>query len=121
MLFRSVFGYSAYRIFEESLRIDSSVYIFGLRLNTYIASVLAVIGAVWFYRSQRRPLPADPVAGLDPAVGQAGAGAAPPGDDGPADGGPDPGSPPAGSSAGDGPRAPRDSEQATSGQAPSEP
>ena len=33
-----VFGYSAYRIFEESLRIDSSVYIFGLRLNMYIAS-----------------------------------------------------------------------------------
>ena len=53
-----VFGYSAYRIFEESLRIDSSVYIFGLRLNMYIASALAVIGAVWFYRSQRRPAPA---------------------------------------------------------------
>src|SRR5579864_4383829 len=53
-----VFGYSAYRIFEESLRIDSSVYILGLRLNLYIASVLALAGAVWFYRSQRRPLPA---------------------------------------------------------------
>jgi prolipoprotein diacylglyceryl transferase len=50
-----VFGYSAYRIFEESLRIDSSVHIFGLRLNTYIASVLAIFGAVWFYRTQRRP------------------------------------------------------------------
>ena len=50
-----VFGYSAYRIFEESLRIDSSVHIFGLRLNMYIASVLTVVGAVWFYRSQRRP------------------------------------------------------------------
>jgi len=50
-----VFGYSAYRIFEESLRVDSSVYIGGLRLNLYIASVLAVIGAVWFYRTQRRP------------------------------------------------------------------
>ena len=50
-----VFGYSAYRIFEESLRIDSSVHIFGLRLNMYIASVLAVIGAAWFYRTQRRP------------------------------------------------------------------
>src|SRR6202040_3075473 len=50
-----VFGYSAYRIFEESLRVDSSVYIFGLRLNLYIASVLAVAGAVWFYRTQRRP------------------------------------------------------------------
>ncbi len=53
-----VFGYSGYRIFEESLRIDSSVYIFGLRLNMYIATVLAIVGAVWFYRSQRRPLPA---------------------------------------------------------------
>jgi prolipoprotein diacylglyceryl transferase len=50
-----VFGYSAYRIFEESLRIDSSVHIFGLRLNMYIASVLTVIGALWFYRTQRRP------------------------------------------------------------------
>jgi phosphatidylglycerol---prolipoprotein diacylglyceryl transferase len=52
-----VFGYSAYRIFEESLRIDSSVYIFGLRLNMYIASALTVVGAVWFYRSQRRARP----------------------------------------------------------------
>jgi prolipoprotein diacylglyceryl transferase len=50
-----VFGYSAYRIFEESLRIDSSVHIFGLRLNMYIASILAVVGAVWFYRTQHRP------------------------------------------------------------------
>ena len=50
-----VFGYSAYRIFEEYLRIDSSVYILGLRLNMYIASILTVVGAVWFYRSQRRP------------------------------------------------------------------
>jgi len=50
-----VFGYSAYRIFEESLRIDSSVYILGLRLNMYIACALTVIGAAWFYRSQRRP------------------------------------------------------------------
>jgi prolipoprotein diacylglyceryl transferase len=50
-----VFGYSAYRIFEESLRIDSSVHIFGLRLNMYIATILAIIGAVWFYRIQRRP------------------------------------------------------------------
>ena len=59
-----VFGYSAYRIFEESLRIDSSVYILGLRLNMYIASVLTVVGAVWFYRSQRRRVasPAAPAA-----------------------------------------------------------
>jgi prolipoprotein diacylglyceryl transferase len=75
-----VFGYSAYRIFEESLRIDSSVYIFGLRLNMYIASVLAVIGAVWFYRSQRRPLPA-PDADASPAPDSAAADAAGPGPD----------------------------------------
>jgi len=50
-----VFGYSAYRIFEEYLRIDSSVYILGLRLNMYIACTLTVVGAAWFYRSQRRP------------------------------------------------------------------
>jgi prolipoprotein diacylglyceryltransferase len=59
-----VFGYSAYRIFEESLRIDSSVYFLGLRLNTYIASALAVIGLLWFWRSQRRP---DPEPAPDPA------------------------------------------------------
>jgi prolipoprotein diacylglyceryltransferase len=36
-------------------RVDSSVHILGLRLNMYIASILAVVGAVWFYRTQRRP------------------------------------------------------------------
>jgi hypothetical protein len=55
-----VFGYSAYRIFEESLRIDSSAHFLGLRLNTYIASALAIVGAVWFYRTQRRPGPVAP-------------------------------------------------------------
>jgi prolipoprotein diacylglyceryl transferase len=60
-----VFGYSAYRIFEESLRIDSSVHIFGLRLNMYIASVLTVFGAVWFYRTQHRP--ARPLTAVGPA------------------------------------------------------
>jgi prolipoprotein diacylglyceryl transferase len=50
-----VAGYSAFRIFEESLRVDSSAHFFGLRLNTYVASVLTLIGLVWFYRTQRRP------------------------------------------------------------------
>ena len=63
-----VFGYSAYRIFEESLRIDSSVYFLGLRLNTYIASALAVIGLVWFWRIQRRP---EPEPAPDPAPAEA--------------------------------------------------
>jgi prolipoprotein diacylglyceryl transferase len=61
-----VFGYSAYRIFEESMRIDSSVYILGLRLNMYIACILTVAGAAWFYRSQRRPERPAPEAGPDP-------------------------------------------------------
>ncbi len=61
-----VFGYSGYRISEESMRIDSSVYFLGLRLNMYIACALTIAGAVWFYRSQRRPLPVTAVAGAAP-------------------------------------------------------
>ncbi len=63
-----VAGYSAYRIFEESLRVDSSVYFLGLRLNFYIAAGLTIIGAVWFWRSQRRPAP---VASVDAASADA--------------------------------------------------
>src|SRR5439155_21129862 len=57
-----VFGYSAYRIFEESLRIDSSRHFLGLRLNFFIATLLTLAGAVWFVLSQRgRPGgPAEP-------------------------------------------------------------
>jgi len=50
-----VAGYSAFRIFEESVRIDSSVYFFGLRLNMYIAIIGTVGGLVWFLIAQRRP------------------------------------------------------------------
>ena len=50
-----VAGYSAFRIFEESVRIDSSVYFFGLRLNMYIAIIGTVGGLVWFAIVQRRP------------------------------------------------------------------
>jgi hypothetical protein len=38
--------------------VDSSVHIFGLRLNTYVASILLVFGLAWFYRIQHRPGPA---------------------------------------------------------------
>ncbi len=58
-----VTGYSVFRIFEESLRIDSSEHFLGLRLNTYIATVLAITGIVWFIVSQRRKgdaAPAEP-------------------------------------------------------------
>jgi prolipoprotein diacylglyceryltransferase len=42
-----VAGYAAFRIFEESLRIDSSEHFLGLRLNFYIACTLTLFGLVW--------------------------------------------------------------------------
>jgi len=50
-----VAGYSAFRIFEESVRIDSSEHFFGLRLNMYIAIIGTVGGLIWFVFAQRRP------------------------------------------------------------------
>jgi prolipoprotein diacylglyceryl transferase len=52
-----VAGYSGFRIWEETLRIDPSHYLFGLRLNLYVASVFTLIGLVWFIRIQRRRPP----------------------------------------------------------------
>ena len=49
-----VTGYSAFRIFEETLRIDSSEHFLGLRLNFYIAGALTVAGIAWFVHRQRR-------------------------------------------------------------------
>jgi len=72
-----VAGYSAFRIFEESVRIDSSQYFLGLRLNMYIAIIMTLAGLAWFVLAQRRPprpvcvRPAPP----DPAPGPAGPGA----------------------------------------------
>ncbi|MDR2987000.1 MAG: prolipoprotein diacylglyceryl transferase [Nocardiopsaceae bacterium] len=50
-----VAGYSAFRIFEESLRIDSSEHFLGLRLNMYVAAALTLAGIIWFIMIQRRP------------------------------------------------------------------
>jgi len=50
-----VAGYSGYRIFEETIRVDSSEYFLGLRLNMFVAIALTVIGLVWFGLAQRRP------------------------------------------------------------------
>ena len=50
-----VAGYSGYRIFEESIRIDSSEYFFGLRLNMYVAIIGTLGGLIWFFIIQRRP------------------------------------------------------------------
>ena len=40
-----VTGYSAFRIFEESLRVDPSEHFLGLRLNMYVATILTIAGA----------------------------------------------------------------------------
>jgi prolipoprotein diacylglyceryltransferase len=48
-----VTGYSAFRIFKESLRVDPSEHFLGLRLNLYVAAVLTLAGAAWFWRTQQ--------------------------------------------------------------------
>ena len=48
-----VAGYSGYRIFEETIRIDSSAYFLGLRLNFFIALTMTAVGLVWFALAQR--------------------------------------------------------------------
>jgi prolipoprotein diacylglyceryl transferase len=47
-----VAGYSGFRMFEESLRIDYSHHILGLRLNFFVALLLCVAGLLWFVRIQ---------------------------------------------------------------------
>jgi prolipoprotein diacylglyceryl transferase len=49
-----VAGYSAFRIFEESIRIDYSVYIVGMRLNFWIALAATLTGLISFGMVQRR-------------------------------------------------------------------
>jgi prolipoprotein diacylglyceryl transferase len=49
-----VAGYSLARIGEELLRVDYSQRILGLRLNFYIATLLFVVGVVWFIHIQRQ-------------------------------------------------------------------
>ncbi len=101
-----VAGYSAFRIFEESLRVDPSVHIFGLRLNMYVAIILTVVGAVWFWRSQHRDRAVPAAAGgpsgdaadsqagtADEATGEAGGGEPAPGQEMPAEVGADRGGP----------------------------
>src|SRR5487761_1704153 len=69
-----VAGYSAFRIFEESLRVDSSQYFLGLRLNMYIAAALTVAGVAWFIVIQRRGR--SPAAGQEPGTRAGAAGGA---------------------------------------------
>jgi prolipoprotein diacylglyceryltransferase len=71
-----VAGYSAFRIFEESLRVDPSEHFLGLRLNMYVASVLTVAGVAWFIYSQRHGRPAAELPARRPDSGVEGAAAA---------------------------------------------
>ncbi len=48
-----VAGYSAFRMFEETLRIDYSVHILGLRLNFWVALLCTLAGLAWFVKIQR--------------------------------------------------------------------
>jgi prolipoprotein diacylglyceryl transferase len=65
-----VAGYSGYRIFEETIRIDSSAHFLGLRLNLFIAIAVALAGVAWFIVSQRRRPPA-PGTAPEPAESRA--------------------------------------------------
>jgi prolipoprotein diacylglyceryltransferase len=47
-----VAGYSAFRIFEETLRIDYSVHILGLRLNFFVALIGTIAGLLGFITIQ---------------------------------------------------------------------
>jgi prolipoprotein diacylglyceryl transferase len=49
-----VAGYSAFRIFEEVLRVDPAHHFLGLRLNLFVAVVGTAGGLLWFAVSQRR-------------------------------------------------------------------
>jgi prolipoprotein diacylglyceryl transferase len=48
-----VAGYSAFRMFEETLRIDYSNHILGMRLNFFVAMLLCIAGLLWFVGIQR--------------------------------------------------------------------
>jgi prolipoprotein diacylglyceryl transferase len=55
-----VAGYSGYRIFEETIRIDYSQYILGMRLNFWVAIIGTIAGLVWFALIQFRRRPGGP-------------------------------------------------------------
>jgi prolipoprotein diacylglyceryl transferase len=61
-------GYSAFRIFEELLRVDPAHHIFGLRLNFFVAALLTVFGLIWFLRSQHGRRSGRRVVGGGPAA-----------------------------------------------------
>jgi len=65
-----VAGYSGFRIFEETQRIDYSNYFLGMRVNFWIASILCLLGLLWFVAVQRgwRGWGVEPAEPVPPAV-----------------------------------------------------
>jgi phosphatidylglycerol---prolipoprotein diacylglyceryl transferase len=61
-----VAGYSRDRIFEETIRIDSSAYFLGLRLNFFVAIVMTVADLAWFAVVQFRGRDSEPTAPPQP-------------------------------------------------------
>ena len=64
-----VAGYCGFRIFEETIRIDYSNYVLGMRLNFWIATLICLAGLLWFAQIQwgfpwRRAVRAGGAAGL---------------------------------------------------------
>lgn len=52
-----VAGYSAFRVFEEQLRVDPSHHVLGMRLNFFVAAAGCLAGLAWFAYTQRgRPM-----------------------------------------------------------------
>ena len=52
-----VAGYSGFRVVEELLRTDPAHRVLGLRLNFFVATVLCLVGLVWFWHIQRGTRP----------------------------------------------------------------
>jgi prolipoprotein diacylglyceryltransferase len=54
-----VAGYSGFRIFEESVRIDYSQYILWMRLNFWIATIISFAALLWLWPFSAIPRPPD--------------------------------------------------------------
>ena len=67
-------GYSGFRVFEETQRIDYSNYFLGMRVNFFIASVLCLVALAWFVAIQRgwRRWGTEPAEPLEPGMRGAG-------------------------------------------------
>ena len=73
-----VTGYSAFRIFEETLRVDPSHHLLGERVNFWVACLLTLAGGIWFIFTQRGGREASTTAGTGAQQQNPTATAAPP-------------------------------------------